>query len=160
MDGALKDDEGALNVGFARLVSAKDPVGRSIVFVDPSKLDSSKYERESMVRALWYVMHAALENVDAQKVGNIMLGYPRNTKITQVDRKLMKLNMESIRGCIPVRISALHICHPPVFFAKVIFPIMQLFLGPVRRPFRVLLIRIVPLAFVFIHSSVHVLCSA
>jgi hypothetical protein len=132
LDGALKDDEVALSIGFARLVPAKDPVGRSIVFVDPSKLDSSKYERESMVRALWYVLHAALENVDAQKMGCIMMGYPKNAHISQVDRSLMKMNMESIRGCIPVRISAFFLCHPPTFFA-VIFPIIKLFLGQVRR---------------------------
>lgn len=127
-DGALKDDEVALSLGFARLMPSKDPSGRSIVFVDPSKLDSSKYERESMCRALWYILHASLENAQAQQYGNIMLGYPRNAKLTQVDRTLMKMNMECIRGCIPVRISALFLCQPPTFFA-VIFPLIRLFLG-------------------------------
>ena len=73
LDGALKDDHISLGVGFARLVvPAKDPAGRSIIFADPSKLDSTKYDRESMVRATWYVMHAALESVDAQKMGVVM----------------------------------------------------------------------------------------
>lgn len=131
LDGALRDDHDALRLGFARLIPAKDPVGRSIVFVDPSRLDASQYERESMCRAVWYVLHASLENPRAQMFGNVMLGYPKNVQVTQVDRELMKLNMESIRGCIPVRISALLICQPPGFFAKIVFPIMKLFLGEV-----------------------------
>jgi len=132
LDGALKDDQVALSLGFARLMPAKDPVGRSIVFVDPSKLDSTKYQRESMCRALWYVMHASLENPRAQQRGDLIIGYPKHVEITQVDRELMKMNMESIRGCIPVRISALFLCHPPSFFAKVVYPLIRLFLGEVR----------------------------
>jgi hypothetical protein len=129
LDGALKDDHISLGVGFARLVvPAKDPAGRSIIFADPSKLDSTKYDRESMVRATWYVMHAALESVDAQKMGVVMVAYPKHVHITQVDRKLMKLNMESIKGCIPVRLAAFQICHPPEIFS-IIFPLIKLFLG-------------------------------
>lgn len=135
LDGALKDDHISLGVGFARLVvPAKDPAGRSIIFADPSKLDSTKYDRESMVRATWYVMHAALESVDAQKMGVVMVAYPKHVHITQVDRKLMKLNMESIKGCIPVRLAAFQICHPPEIFS-IIFPLIKLFLGEVRSLF-------------------------
>jgi len=132
LEGALRDDEVALERGFSRLVpGAKDPMGRSIVFLDPSRLDRSKYERNSMVRATWYVLHAALENPDAQKNGVVALGYPKHAHISQLDRGLIKQNGESIRGCIPVRIAAFHICHPPTFFA-IVFPIVRLFLGEVR----------------------------
>jgi hypothetical protein len=125
---ALKDDEAALCMGFMRLMPARDASGRSILFIDPSRLDKSKYSRESMVRATWYVIHAALENVQAQKKGIVFLAYPKNAKFGEFDRTLTKMKMESIRGCLPVRVSAFHICHPPVFFS-IIWPFVSFFLG-------------------------------
>jgi len=38
----------------------------------------------------------------------------------------MKMNMESISGCLPVRMGAFHIVHPPWFFGKIVFPIMKI----------------------------------
>jgi hypothetical protein len=131
LDQALERDRVALELGVVQLVPGRvDPgSGRSLVFVDPSKQDRTKYARESLCRALWYVLHAALlENVESQKKGVIVLGYPHHAKLSQIDRKLLKLNGESLRECIPVRLSALHLCHPPVFFA-VVFPLFKIFLG-------------------------------
>eukprot|EP00970_Alexandrium_tamarense_P000444 scaffold59_cov114-Alexandrium_tamarense.AAC.3 len=36
------------------------------------------------------------------------------------------MNVESLSGCIPVRLGGFHICHPPWFFGKVAFPLMKL----------------------------------
>jgi hypothetical protein len=124
---ALKDDEVALTMGLIRLLPTKDASGRSILFIDPSRLDKSKYSRESMARATWYVIHAALEKVEAQMKGIIFIVYPKDAQFGQFDRTLMKMNMESIRGCLPVRLSAFHICHPPAFFS-VIWSLVSLFL--------------------------------
>jgi len=128
LDGALQGDETALGMGFTRLVPAQDEHGRSILLADPSKQDASLYERESMLRAMWYVLHASLENEDAQKRGIVMIIVPKNARFKQFDRHLSKMLMESIKGCLPVRVSAFHICQPPTFFSM-IWPIMNLFLG-------------------------------
>lgn len=73
--------------------------------------------------------------------GMVAIAYPHHAKISVIDRKLMKMNMESISGCLPVRIGepttctrasllcssrfittscamqsfagGFHICHPP-----------------------------------------------
>mmetsp|Transcript_31568 Transcript_31568/g.52114 ORF Transcript_31568/g.52114 Transcript_31568/m.52114 type:complete len:284 (-) Transcript_31568:178-1029(-) len=127
-NGALKDDALALSFGFFQLTPCKDSSGRSIMFVDPSRQDKTKYERESMARSAWYVFHSALEDVDTQKKGLVVIVYPKKAKFTQLDRGLAKLNMESIKGCIPVRMSAIHLCHPPTFF-RIVFPIFRLFMG-------------------------------
>jgi hypothetical protein len=127
---ALERDRVALDLGVVQLIPGKvDPgSGRSLVFVDPSKQDRSRYARESLCRAFWYVLHAALQNVESQKKGVIVIGYPHRAKLSQIDRKLLQLNGESIRHCIPVRLSAFHVCHPPAFFA-IVFPLFKLFLG-------------------------------
>jgi CRAL/TRIO domain len=124
----LKDDKVALGFGFIKLVPAKDPSGRSITYFDVSRQDKSKYERKSMTRAMWYVFHAALEDEETQKKGIVILVIPRDSKLSQFDRKLGQMNADSLKGCIPIRMSASHICHPPTFF-NVIFPIIKLLMG-------------------------------
>ncbi|KAL7467082.1 hypothetical protein ACHAXS_007351 [Conticribra weissflogii] len=65
-------------------------------------------------------------NESAQRLGIVVVGYPHHVKLSHVDRKLLKMNMESMTGCIPIRLGALHICHPPWFFSKIVFPIIKI----------------------------------
>ena len=129
LKAACVDDTAALECGFINLTGTKDPKGRSIVYLDPSKQDKFKYTRESMCRALWYVLHTALATeIDTQKHGVVFVVFPHHAKMSQIDRGLMKLVTSSIKACLPIRLSAMHICHPPTFFAMV-FPLMKLFMG-------------------------------
>ena len=124
----LPEDNVALEIGFVNYVpNAVDPMGRGIVFVQPGKQDRSKYSRPSMARAAWYVFHAVLENVEAQKHGIIFLAHPEGAKFGQFDRGLIKIILGSIQGALPVRLSAFHICQPPPFL-KIILPIVKLFM--------------------------------
>ena len=133
----MKDHMVALGRGFARLLPGKDPSGRAVMFIDPSVQDKTKYTRESMLCSVWYMVHAALESESCQQKGGIFIGYPRDAKFSQVDRTLMKMNMASIKGILPIRVSAILMCHPPTFFS-VIFPFFQLFLGErLRKRIRV-----------------------
>lgn len=121
------NDEG-LALGFATLLPGiKGPGGRAVVFVDPSKNDPS-IDRIKIVQQLWYTVHAALEDEETQKKGLIIMACPRNAKFKQFDSKLMKLNMGSMKGALPVRISCISICHPPSFF-RLIWPIAKLVMG-------------------------------
>jgi hypothetical protein len=97
---ALKDDTAALSLDFMRLLGTKDPSGRNVVFADPSHLDK-KVSTESTARAVWYVMHAAVEDEDTQKRGIILMVYPARAKFAQFNRELMKVVAGSIKGCSP-----------------------------------------------------------
>lgn len=57
----------------------------------------------------------------------VVVAHPKHVKLSFLDRKLIKMNSESISGCLPVRIGGIHICHPPWFFGK-IFPILKMVL--------------------------------
>ena len=133
-DGPFRDDDASLKIGFMRLTHKRDPAGRPILFADPSRLpsDQSSYDDESMCRALWYVMHSAIEDETTQRKGSVIVAFPKNAKFAQFNRKLVQMNGESIKGCIPIRLSAVHICHPPVFF-DLIFPIIKLIMGAKLR---------------------------
>ena len=115
-------------MGYAKLVGTTDPSGRSIILVDASCQDLSKHTRESMTRSLWYMIHATLEDETTQKRGITFMVYPRKATFAQFDRTQLKMNAESIQGCLPARVSGFHICHPPAFFSLA-FPIVKLFLG-------------------------------
>ena len=125
---ALAGDEQSFGLGAMTLLSTKDPSGRALVYYDPSKLDKSKYTTKSMVRTFWYVFHAALENEDAEKRGVIFLIDPGRAKFSNFDRSVAKLMAGSIKGALPVRVSAIHVIHPPTFF-KLIWPIMKVLLS-------------------------------
>ncbi|CAJ1934370.1 unnamed protein product [Cylindrotheca closterium] len=132
VDKALRDDEVALAQGFMNFTGKVDPTGRSILFVDPSKQDPTAYEAKSMCRAFWYVLHSMLEDEETQKKGIVAVVWPHHVSLKQMDKKLMKLNTDSLRNCIPVRVSAFHICHPPRIFS-VVFPILKFFMGEILK---------------------------
>lgn len=127
LDKTLEDDEVAINLGVMTLLDAEDPTGRSLVYWDPSHLDSTKYTTESMVRAFWYVLHAALEPVAAQQRGIIILVDPQRASMSQFDSTIGKLFMSAMSGVLPLRLSAVHICHPP-YFVNLVLPLVKLFM--------------------------------
>ena len=59
-----------------------------------------------------------------QRKGVVIIGHPEHAALSQMDRKLMKMNIICIRGCLPVRIAAFHVCNPPFFF-EVVFSIAK-----------------------------------
>mmetsp|Transcript_45511 Transcript_45511/g.68662 ORF Transcript_45511/g.68662 Transcript_45511/m.68662 type:complete len:200 (+) Transcript_45511:651-1250(+) len=129
LDKALRDDGAALSNGFARLLPSKEKAGRSIIWVDPSRLDETKYTRESMVRALFYIQTAALEDESTQKKGVIFMCYNgNNPRFEQFDRKLIKMWAATVRGVMPLRVSALFILHTPYLFS-VLANALMFFLG-------------------------------
>jgi len=129
LDKALRHDHAALECGFLRVVDEPDPDKRTYLFMDPSKQDKTKYARESMVRATWYLVQRVLvEDELAQKKGMIFMSFPHHAKFGQFDKQLIRQMLGSIQGCLPVRLSAFHLCHPPVFF-RLIYPIVQVFMS-------------------------------
>lgn len=102
---------------------------RTYLFVDPSKRDEWKHTRESVVRASWYFIHQALaEDEVVQKKGMYVMQYLENAKLSHLtDRKLAKQMLISVQGCLPVRLSAIHILYPPSFFRHV-FSIVKIFM--------------------------------
>ena len=109
------------------LLPSPDPSGRSMVFWDPSHLDSSKYSIESMIRAFWYVLHSALERTTAQQHGILVLVDPQRASITQFDSSIGKLFGGAMSGVLPLRLSGIHILYPP-YFVSMVLPIVKMFM--------------------------------
>jgi hypothetical protein len=130
--GAVRDDKETIRIGIISLMKEKDPEGRSIIFFDVARQDRTKYSRDSLGRVFWYIFHAAIEDENTQRQGVVVLGWPQNAKYSQFDRGLIRIVTTSIKGAIPTRLSALHICQPPMF-AAIVIPIIKYFLGEKLR---------------------------
>jgi len=135
LDQALADPkiQTAFDMGVMTLLEGvQDPSGRALVYFDPSKYDKSKYTVETIIPALWYVLHAALESVTAQQKGVIFIGDPGRAKFSQFDRAVAKELITSLKGALPIRLSAFHLVHPPAF-AKIVIPIVKVFMSDRMR---------------------------
>ena len=125
---------------FMRVTGRKDSGGRAVVFADPSRLESydkSAEQRAAMVRACWATFHLAIQDdEDVQRLGVVVVACPKNAKLKHADSKLMKRNGAMISGVLPVRLGAFHICHPPWFFGKVIYPLIKIIM-PARLTKRI-----------------------
>ena len=129
LDGLFQGNEDGLELGLLRVLpDVKDPVGRRVLLMDPSKQDSSRFERVQMVQSVWYGIHAVLEDEETQKRGVLCMACPRHARLSQFDSKLDQMIVESVKGYLPIRISCIAICHPPSFF-RIIWPIVRVFLG-------------------------------
>ena len=118
LNGPLKEDIVPLELGALVIIRRKND--RDILYFDPSKLDKTKSTRESALRAFWYIFHALLEDVEVQKRGVIILNYTANFKNSNRDPPFPKMCLNSIRGALPLRLSAIHGTHLPFFYGCVI----------------------------------------
>eukprot|EP01083_Nonionella_stella_P097002 272704_1 len=113
---------------FIRLMPDTDGTGRCDIFVDPTTLEGHEYKDENMVRAAWYILHAALEIESSQQKGIVFIVYLRHACVRHFDRSLVKLLANSIKGVLPVRVSAIHMFHAPYLF-EVLFDVVSMLLG-------------------------------
>lgn len=126
LNGPLHDATVPLEIGAMQIIQRND--ARNILYFDPSKLDKTKYSRESAQRAFWYIFHVLLEDIDVQKRGVIVLNYNEHFRNSNRDPPLTKMFFNTMKGALPIRISVIHGCHVPYFYSCVI-AIMMIFLG-------------------------------
>lgn len=122
------DEENEFSIGFLYLLPHQDDTGRAVIYMDPSVVEGQEYNDESMVKAAWYTLHAALENETTQQKGIVFLVNLETTFPRHFDRKLVQSLASSIRGVLPVRVSAIHIFNAPYLF-EVLFDVVSVLLG-------------------------------
>eukprot|EP00549_Striatella_unipunctata_P012477 CAMPEP_0118698342 /NCGR_PEP_ID=MMETSP0800-20121206/15136_1 /TAXON_ID=210618 ORGANISM="Striatella unipunctata, Strain CCMP2910" /NCGR_SAMPLE_ID=MMETSP0800 /ASSEMBLY_ACC=CAM_ASM_000638 /LENGTH=229 /DNA_ID=CAMNT_0006598129 /DNA_START=316 /DNA_END=1005 /DNA_ORIENTATION=- len=145
-DGASRDDTLPLEMGVIG-PGGIDKAGRCILVADPTKIKRRKYDRSTMVRAIWYVVHAMLLDaatatanddkdgskeaaVAVQQKGIVLLTIGVGAKFWQFDSRQEKENIDSLREFLPLRMAAIHFCHPPGFF-HLVLPIIKMLAGPI-----------------------------
>ena len=126
LDEALADDSVALSLGFLRPTDHSDSTGRAILFMDFSQEGKADYTAFSLVRAVWYAIHVALEDEKAQKGGMVIL-VKQGNDLRQWDIKTSKEMSGNMAGALPFRLGCFHLCHPPSFI-NIVLKIAHLFM--------------------------------
>eukprot|EP00525_Craspedostauros_australis_P008589 CAMPEP_0198133176 /NCGR_PEP_ID=MMETSP1442-20131203/59429_1 /TAXON_ID= /ORGANISM="Craspedostauros australis, Strain CCMP3328" /LENGTH=290 /DNA_ID=CAMNT_0043794287 /DNA_START=673 /DNA_END=1545 /DNA_ORIENTATION=+ len=137
LDGALRDDHDVLEVGMMRCISrdassSTSEDRRAILYADPSRLDPTRFTKEALLRSIWYSSQALLEDEEAQKKGIVFISNPRHVKLWQIDIARIRFIFGSFRNFLPIRISAVHICNPPLF-SNIVIHIIRWYFGTTLR---------------------------
>ena len=118
-------DQTALATGLFNLFEVN---GRVVSFERLHTYRLDQTTRESYMKIVFYLSHVALENEETQKRGIIVFSYPRGVDLAkQKDLKMLRL-ASTLKGAIPVRLSAYHCCHPP-HWLRFFLPLVRLLLG-------------------------------
>lgn len=134
----VEDAAEGLNLEFVQMVpGSKDIEGRQVVLVNTGNSDKS-LDRKLRVRAVWYVLLAALEDVETQRRGFCFVVTLKTARITQVDQTFNRMVLDSLQGALPVRVGSMNMCYPPSFF-RLVWVVISTFLHErVRQRFRFL----------------------
>jgi CRAL/TRIO domain len=135
-----RNEQSPLELGALQIIyrhnSSRDPTSvpsikddeRNMLWVDAVKLDPTKYSREAGIRAFWYFFHALLEDEQVQQRGLICLCYSAHFSHKNRDPTFSRMCLASLQGCLPIRLSAFHGCHPPTLF-RIAARLFLLFVG-------------------------------
>lgn len=130
-DGALCDDYAASRLGVFTILPSQDLDGSSLLWIDASAFPprNQGVSRVSTCRYLWYIIHEALKNENSQIHGIVILLFSRQAMHwNQFDRERVRLNVTSVKGCLPVRVKAIYICQPPAWLSLA-WPIGRMLMG-------------------------------
>lgn len=132
------DIERGLSIQFMRLTRTSDTGSRALMYAEAMRLmnayDKSKDEdRLNIARAVWYLFHSALEEEHVQKRGMVFLINYLGAQISMVDRKLMKLVMPSVSGCLPIRVGAIHVCNPRKLYVDLFGILFEYLILPTHK---------------------------
>jgi hypothetical protein len=128
MDAASDDaasDKVAREMGVFNIFEAS---GRIMAFEVIRRYSLNGTTRKSYLKAFWYFVHTALENEETQKRGIVIINLPDGVNIRkQQDLRMVRM-ATSLKGVLPLRLSAYHIVNPPSWLA-LFLPLLTLFLG-------------------------------
>jgi len=105
-----EEDAVALEKGGMKALPHTDSAGRGLVMSYRAYWDLRKRHDSSMLRLAWYASHQALENVDAQRNGLVLLcanGLPASAHATY-NSKLMRKLWKDVAYALPIRYRAMH----------------------------------------------------
>ena len=102
-----KEDKRSLESGFFQVLPSRDVAGRAIVVGMPML---RKYKKlENLVRSFMYTIFLALQDVETQKNGFVMVGF--NTGKNRVMDRGAAWAIQKISRLIPMRMSTIHFCY-------------------------------------------------
>lgn len=106
-----------------------DEMGRSIIWLRMRFNKPKESGPQDMGRLVATVMLKALESVETQRNGVVLLNDMRGLSVKNVSPSTAKFLMGEVLPALPIRVHRILIVRPPWFINRVIFPIMSTFLS-------------------------------
>ena len=97
-------ERAALDLGYMRLVpGARDKEGRQVILIKVAALRHKVADAKAMVRSMWYVLHAALEDPDVGRTGRVVcVTSAADFKMSEFNPEFDRLGLQGEK-CLPVR---------------------------------------------------------
>lgn len=128
MAGAMEREvEQMVKRSIEQLLPVTDTAGRAILHIDPSRRDFAKYSIEQEAMGTWYLLETLTETPELRRRGVVCLLDARNYRREQFTRKT-SLVTDVLFSVLPIRMRALHLCHPNALVYYLFAPVMKRFL--------------------------------
>lgn len=129
LDKALRDDMAVFESGLFALAGT-DNEGRRILIYRNRFADPSSYSMESAFRALMYMYLSSVQEEESQKKGIVIISDNRDVTLKNYfGFRPLRRCLKMIKGSVPVRAGAVHLCNMPIF-VRAVFPAAKLVLAP------------------------------
>lgn len=128
MAGAMKGEvEKVVERRIEQLLPVTDTAGRAILYEDASRRNLAEYSMEQEARGVWYMLETLTEIPEVRRRGVVIIVNAAAMQREHYSRK-MTLLTEVEYSVVPIRMRAVHICHPNPVVYFVIVPVIKRFL--------------------------------
>ena len=127
--GAMRDEvEPMVNRCLNQVLPVTDTSGRAVIYFCPNKRNFSEYSIKQEFMAMVYLFETIIENADLRRRGVVSLVDGRGIERKHVNKKMMSY-ARLLELSLPIRLRAIHMCHPSTVFYYVIQPVVRHFMG-------------------------------
>jgi len=132
LDGAMEGCEKVAGSNYLSVAEGTtDPDGRAIMLFD-FREEAKDHSSEDLLKTIWYQAHIALKSDLAQKKGIVLFVRCADNVSDATRVSHWKKIVESGKGAIPVRASALHFISPPAWM-NALLRVVKFMLGAKLR---------------------------
>ena len=108
-----------------QILPVTDAAGRAVLFFSPSRRNFAEYSVQREMRCLWYLLETVIESPDLRQRGVVIVANLHNTDWRHTSGTFTKQYSAIIDAAMPIRLRAVHACHPSA--------LMYYFISPLAR---------------------------
>ena len=108
-----------------QVLPVTDAAGRAVLFFTPSRRNFAEYSVQREMRCLWYLLETIIESPDLRQRGVVIVVNLQNTDWRHTSGTFAKQYSAIIDGAMPIRLRAVHACHPSALIYYFISPLAR-----------------------------------
>ena len=123
---AVRDE--VMNIATRRIwqvLPVTDAAGRAVLFFSPSRRNFEEHGVQREMRCLWYLLETIIESPDLRQRGVVIVANLQNTDWKHTSGTFAKHYSAFIDEAMPIRLRAVHACHPSALIYYFISPLAR-----------------------------------